>query len=339
MIDVMIPESMRRQHEQADAGFCLLPAPAKVNLFLHVVGQRADGYHMLQTVFQFIDLYDYLSFKARDDGQIRVHLPQYPHLKTADNLIYRAAQRLRDQAPTQAARLGADIWCHKHIPMGGGLGGGSSNAATTLIALNRLWGLGLSRSELQSIGLTLGADVPVFIFGQPAFAEGLGERLQAVPATPGTAILWLPQLSVATAQVFADEGLTRDTKPVNIFDFVDWHESLEKGLSTFDVRGSLLGSDGRVSLFGKNDLQPVAAKQHPQLQLLLDGLQSQGLHASVSGSGSSVFALYATAPLANRQLELFRYRIQFDTKTRDNLDVQSTLCHFLNAHPLYSWLG
>jgi len=332
-MDLMIPQGMRRQHEQADAGYCLLPAPAKINLFLHVIGQRDDGYHRLQTVFQFIDLSDYLSFRYRDDGQINVHLPQYPNLKTADNLIYRAAQRLQ-----AGSHHGVDIWCHKHIPMGGGLGGGSSNAATTLIALNKLWGLGLSRQKLQSIGLELGADVPIFIFGQPAFAEGLGERLQPVPAVSGTLVLWLPDLSVATAQVFADPSLTRDSKEVNIFNFIDWHESLQKALSTFDVRDSLVGCDGQIILFGHNDLQSVAAKQHPQLQLLLDSLQSHGVHASVSGSGSSAFALYATAPLANRQLELFRARIQFDTKARDNLDVQSTLCHCLNAHPLYSWL-
>jgi len=333
-MDLTIPPEMRRLHEQADAGYCLLPAPAKINLFLHVVGQQDDGYHRLQTVFQFIDLCDYLSFRYRDDGQINVHLPQYPNLKTADNLIYRAARRLQADS-----HHGVDIWCHKHIPMGGGLGGGSSNAATTLIALNKLWGLGLSRQKLQAIGLELGADVPVFIFGQPAFAEGLGERLQAVPPMQGTLVLWLPDLTVATAQVFSDPDLTRSTKGVTIFDFIGWHESLQKAYGHFDIRDSVVGYDGQVNLFGHNDLQPVAAKQHPQLQLLLDDLQSLGVHASVSGSGSSAFALYATAPLANRHLELFRAKIQFDTKIRDNLDVQSTLCHCLNAHPLYSWLS
>src|SRR5690625_2265534 len=252
MIDVMIPESMRRQHEQADAGFCLLPAPAKVNLFLHVVGKRGRGHHTLPTVFQFIDLYDYLSFKARDDGQIRVHLPQYPHLKTADNLIYRAAQRLRDQAPNQAARLGADIWCHKHIPMGAGLGGGSSNAATTLIALNRLWGLGLVRAALMPIALELGADVPVFVFGQPAFAQGVGEQLSATAAIPAQVLLFTPDLFVSTKAAFSAPDLTRDTERVSIYDFTNW----------------LKAYGSQNDCFGRNDLQKVAFKLHPELYRL-----------------------------------------------------------------------
>lgn len=334
MVDLLIPESIRCLHEQADAGYCLLPAPAKVNLFLHVVGRRADGYHLLQTVFQFIDLYDYLSFRRRDDGQIHVHLPQYPDIKEQDNLIYRAAQRL-----SRYTEQGVDIWCHKHIPIGGGLGGGSSNAATTLIALNRLWDLGFSRQELQSIGLELGADVPIFIFGQPAFAEGLGEQLQAVPAVEAALALWVPDVFVATAQVFSDKDLTRDTKPVNIFDFIGWHESLQRALCSFDSRDSLVGSSGQIRLFGHNDLQPVAVKQHPQLGVLLDCLQDQNIHANVSGSGSSVFALFATTPLANRQIEQFQCRILFDTKPRDEVSVQSTVCQLLEQHPLYSWLS
>lgn len=333
-MDIAIPEPLRRQHEQADMGYCLLPAPAKINLFLHVVGQRTNGYHLLQTVFQFVDLYDYLSFRYRDDGQIRVHLPQYPNIKNQDNLIYRAAKMLQG-----TSRHGVDIWCHKQIPIGGGLGGGSSNAATTLIALNRLWGLGLTRQQLQSIGLELGADVPIFIYGQPAFAEGLGEQLQAVPATPGSLVLWMPNVFVATAQVFKDKGLTRDTKQVRIFDFVDWHESLQRNLTTFDIRDSLIGSNGQIRLFGRNDLQPVAIRQHGQLDMLMQHLQSYGVHANISGSGSSVFALFATTPLANRHLEQFRDRILFDAKIRDNLDVQSTICNLLDAHPLYSWLS
>src|SRR5690606_9068822 len=173
-------------------------APAKLNLFLHVVGRRADGYHLLQTVFRFIDLADTLHFEARADGAIgRAY--ELPGVAESDDLVVRAARSLQLATGT---RQGAQIDLRKRIPQGGGLGGGSSDAATTLIALNRLWGTGLSRSQLMRLALPLGADVPVFVFGQSAFAQGVGEDLTAVALPPAAYLVVQPDAGVPTAAVF-----------------------------------------------------------------------------------------------------------------------------------------
>lgn len=224
-----------------------VPAPAKLNLFLHVVGRRADGYHLLQTVFRFVDLCDTLHFDARADGQIgrSYDLPGVP---AEQDLVVRAARALQRATGTQA---GAQIGLHKRIPQGGGLGGGSSDAATTLIALNRLWGTGLSRRELMSLALPLGADVPVFVFGQSAFAEGVGEDLTAVELPPAAYLLAQPDASVPTAEIFGAPDLTRDSDSITIADFLAQPNSA----------------------FGRNDLEPAVFRRYPRIEYSAEWLK------------------------------------------------------------------
>ena len=244
------------------------PAPAKLNLFLHVVGRRADGYHLLQTAFRLLDWGDTLDFALRTDGRIR-RVNEVPGVAEADDLVVRAARLL--QART-GSTLGADITVHKVLPMGGGIGGGSSDAATTLIALNRLWGCGLSRAELQALGLTLGADVPVFIFGQDAFAEGVGEALQPLALPPAWYVVISPGVSVPTAEIFSAKDLTRNTAPIKMADF--------------------------VASTTRNDLQAVACSRYPEVQSAIDWL-GQHAPARMTGSGSCVFAEVASAQHAD----------------------------------------
>ena len=238
------------------------PAPAKLNLFLHVTGRRPDGYHLLQTVFQLLAHGDTLHFDARDDGAIR-RSTDVPGVPEESDLIVRAAKLLAARFPER--KLGADIAIEKRLPMGGGVGGGSSDAATTLMALNHLWQTGLTRNELMALGLQLGADVPFFIFGANAFAEGVGEELQAV-ATPDTWYVVLePGVMVPTAAIFSSPHLTRETKPVIITDFL----------------AAAVG-------FGKNDLQTVACELFPPVAEALKWLGQYG-QARMTGSGACVF--------------------------------------------------
>lgn len=249
------------------------PAPAKLNLFLHVVGQRPDGYHLLQTVFRFIDYGDSLSFAVRDDGQI-LRLNSLPGLEPERDLTVRAA-RLLQQA--SGCRLGVDIALEKRLPMGGGLGGGSSDAATVLLALNRLWNLNLSRIELQELGLRLGADVPVFLFGEGAFAEGIGEKLQPVALPAAWYVVLVPPVAVSTPEIFASRELTRDTKPIKMSDF----------------------STG----CGSNDLEPVVCRKYPQVAEYLAWLRGFG-DARMTGSGACVFAGFSDEEEARRVFSL-----------------------------------
>jgi 4-diphosphocytidyl-2-C-methyl-D-erythritol kinase len=247
-----------------------LPAPAKLNLFLHVTGRRADGYHTLQSAFQLIGLADWIDVERRADGAIvrEGDLLSAPD----DDLSVRAARAL--QAATGCA-LGATIRVAKRIPAGSGLGGGSSDAATTLLALNRLWELGLSRADLQRIALALGADVPFFLHGTNAFAEGVGERLSTLSTgAEWYAVIW-PQVHVSTKEIFADPGLTRNTKPTKIADF-----SAAAGLHPH--------ASTRNGLFGANDLEPVARRRFPAIDQALGLLQRHG-PARMTGSGSAVF--------------------------------------------------
>jgi 4-diphosphocytidyl-2-C-methyl-D-erythritol kinase len=238
------------------------PAPAKINLFLHVVGRRADGYHLLQTLFRFLDYGDTLRFFPRADGKIALVTP-LSGVPPEHNLCVRAARLL--QAET-GCKHGVDIALEKRLPMGGGLGGGSSNAATTLLALNHLWQLGLSRARLQELALTLGADVPVFVFGQNAFAEGVGERLTALELPETWCLLLMPPVAAPTARIFAAPDLRRDTPCIRA---ADWRPG-----------------------FGHNDLEPVAAALYPQINEYLVWLRARaGQTASrMSGSGACVFA-------------------------------------------------
>lgn len=252
------------------------PAPAKLNLFLHVLGRRADGYHLLQSVFRLIDLCDWIGVEARDDGQI-VRVNDVPGVAPENDLAVRAAQLLRAHAGVAlGATLGANIAVDKHIPMGGGLGGGSSDAATTLMALNRVWGLGLSRAELASLGLQLGADVPFFLYGQNAWVEGIGEVLTATTVPPAWYVVLSPGVAVPTAQIFAAPELTRHGKALKITSFFT-------GL-------------------GRNDLEPVVKKRFPQVAQALEWLESFG-EARMSGSGSSVFAAFDNEARAREILE------------------------------------
>lgn len=238
-----------------------LPAPAKLNLFLHILGRRADGYHELQTLFQFLDHADELHFAPREDGQIRLHtdVPGVPH---DSNLIVRAARQLQEQS---GCRLGADIWLDKHLPMGGGIGGGSSDAATTLVGLNHLWRLGWDEDRLAALGLGLGADVPVFVRGRAAFAEGVGEKLTPVELEEPWFLVAVPQVFVSTAEVFSDPELTRDTAPIKV--------------------RSLLGVDGR------NDCQTVVEKRYPAVRNALMSL-NKFTSARLTGTGACVFGSF-----------------------------------------------
>lgn len=241
-------------------------APAKINLFLHITGRRPDGYHTLQSVFQLLDFYDTLQLSVREDGKV-IHNNPLPNVPAESDLCVRAAQTLQEAT---GCKLGVNITLEKRIPMGGGLGGGSSDAATMLLALNQLWSLHLSRQQLMHIGLTLGADVPVFIFGQTAWAEGVGEELTAIelPADmqSQTYLVLTPHENVPTAQIFANSRLTRDTKPLKIADF---------------------SSQANSNLF-RNDLENVVCEEFPSVATTLKWLNQHG-QARMSGSGASVF--------------------------------------------------
>ena len=245
------------------------PAPAKLNLFLHVTGRRADGYHLLQTVFQLLDRSDTLDFAVRDDGRIH-RTNDVAGVPEDTDLVVRAARLL--QTAGGKSHLGADITVHKQLPMGGGLGGGSSDAATTLMALNHLWQTGLTRTQLMTLGLQLGADVPFFLFGRNAFAEGVGEELIALETANRWFVVIEPGVSVPTAIIFSSEELTRDTKVVKITDFPEAH--------------NLFDSD-----FGKNDLEVVAAKQFPPVAEAINWLKTFG-NARMTGSGACVFCSF-----------------------------------------------
>ncbi|HEY8027225.1 MAG TPA: 4-(cytidine 5'-diphospho)-2-C-methyl-D-erythritol kinase [Burkholderiaceae bacterium] len=241
-------------------------APAKLNLFLHVTGRRPDGYHLLQTVFQLLDVGDTLHFDARADNKLH-RTTDIPGVPEQNDLIIRAASLLQTAARQRfpQRQFGADIAVQKRLPMGGGLGGGSSDAATTLMALNRLWQTGFTKQELMALGLQLGADVPFFIFGMNAFAEGVGEELQTVDTPDTWYVIIEPGVSVPTAAIFSATDLTRDSKPVIISDF----------------------SRATVG-FGKNDLQAVASKLFPPIGEAVEWLAQFGV-ARMTGSGACVF--------------------------------------------------
>src|SRR5437763_1768013 len=223
------------------------PAPAKLNLFLHVTGRRPDGYHLLQSVFQLIDHGDTLHFDLRDDGQI-VRTTDVPGVPAEQDLIVRALRALQAEYEKRHGHPppGIEVAVEKRLPMGGGLGGGSSDAATALMAANFLWRAGLSDAELMALGLPLGADIPFFLFGQTAFAEGVGEALQAVPGPDCWYVVIEPGVSVPTAAIFTAPDLTRGTKAITIADFLGRETSSKH----------LVG-------FGKNDLQDEAVRLFP----------------------------------------------------------------------------
>ncbi|MBI4293388.1 MAG: 4-(cytidine 5'-diphospho)-2-C-methyl-D-erythritol kinase [Betaproteobacteria bacterium] len=239
------------------------PAPAKLNLFLHVVGRREDGYHLLQSAMRLIDCCDQVRFSPLRTSRIALAKP-LQDVEESRELCVRAARLLQAQTGCQN---GVEIRIDKNIPMGGGLGGGSSDAATTLMVLNRLWNLGLDRSRLMGLGLQLGADVPFFIFGQSAFAEGIGERLAPITLPAAWYLVLVPPVSVSTQEVFATLNLTQNTKSIKI--------------SSFSVG------------FGRNDLESAVCRRYPVVARYLGWLKAYG-DARMSGSGACVFTEFST---------------------------------------------
>lgn len=277
------------------------PAPAKLNLFLHVLGRRDDGYHLLQTVFRLIDRSDRVGIEVTRAGEIR-RIDETPGVEPETDLCLRAARLLREAALArlgpEAATLGVEIGLEKNLPIGGGLGGGSSDAATVLLVLNRLWGVGFAREELMALGLQLGADVPVFLFGESALGEGVGERLTQLSLAPAWYLVLVPQVSVSTKEIFSSGALTRDTKPLKMLPF-------------------LPGS-------GKNDLQVVATALYPAVAAHLEWLSKHG-DARMTGSGACVFAEFATEAQA-RAVEAMLQG-----------GMRGFVARGLDRHPLYQW--
>ena len=273
-----------------------LMSPAKLNLFLHITGRRADGYHNLQTLFQLLDYGDELSFHLRQDGRITLE-PGIPGVEFEQNLIIRAARLLE---PHRQSAQGVDIRLLKRLPMGGGIGGGSSNAATTLVALNHLWQCNLGMSELLQFGLTLGADVPVFIQAQTAWAEGVGERLQPIEMQTKWFLVVQPVCHVSTAVIFSHKDLTRNTPAIKVAAF------LERG--------------------GRNDCETLVRRLYPQVDEALNWLAKFDNNAQMTGTGACVFASFESAEKAQFvQAQLPKHLPGF-------------VAQGINQSPLYKWL-
>ena len=269
---------------QEGSGQCVddaieLPAPAKLNLFLHVVGRRADGYHELQTVFQFLDLVDRVRIARRKDTLLR-RTAATSGVSEADDLVMRAARLLRDESRIEA---GADIAVEKRIPLGGGLGGGSSDAASTLVGLNRLWGLGMDADRLAALGVKLGADVPVFVRGRAAWAEGVGERLAPVALEQPWYVLLVLPFEVSTAGVFDAPALTRNTPRIRMNGLL--RSRCEPPDSPVRIE-HLLSS-------ARNDCEPVVREMHPEVGEAIDWLSEHG-RARMTGTGATVFAPFGS---------------------------------------------
>jgi 4-diphosphocytidyl-2-C-methyl-D-erythritol kinase len=281
--------------------FLTCPAPAKLNLFLLVTGRRPDGYHTLQTLFRFIDRADELTFALRRDGRV-TRVAEVAGVTESSDLTLHAARLLQTEAD---CGLGVEIGLRKHLPVGGGLGGGSSDAATTLVALNRLWGLRLPRARLQELALKLGADVPVFVFGRNAWAEGIGEQLWPVELLPAWYFVLVPPVVVSTADVFADPELTRSTAPVTIRAF----------------------SEGCASsgLFGRNDLEATVCRRYPEVSLHLRWLRRFG-PAALTGSGACVYCPFDSETSARSALAQLP------------AGMQGFVARGLAHHPLWDWL-
>lgn len=273
-----------------------LLSPAKLNLFLHITGRRPDGYHNLQTLFQLLDYGDEMTFDIRRDGQITLS-PDLPGVAFEQNLIIKAVRKLETY---KTAEAGVDIQLNKRLPMGGGIGGGSSNAATTLVALNQLWRCGLTKNQLQTIGLQLGADVPVFINAQTAWAEGVGEALEAVKMQPKWFLVVQPDCHVSTAEIFLHKDLTRDTSAIKVAAF------LERG--------------------GKNDCEALVRRLYPQVDKALNWLQKFDRNARMTGTGACVFASFESAEKAQQVRALLPS------------DLPGFVAQGVNQSPLYKLL-
>ncbi|MFY9513186.1 MAG: 4-(cytidine 5'-diphospho)-2-C-methyl-D-erythritol kinase [Rubrivivax sp.] len=283
-----------------------VPAPAKLNLFLHIVGRRADGYHLLQSPFQLIDWADHLHFERRDDGRLARHDlgPALP----ADDLCLRAARALQAASGTA---LGVDITVDKQLPWGAGMGGGSSDAASTLLALNRLWSLHWPRRRLLELGATLGADVPFFVGGHNAFVEGIGERLTPAALLPQWFAVVKPDVEIATRDIFEHPMLKRDSESVILMGSLAEDPELKQFCNGY----------------GRNDLQPPAQQRCPEVALAARWLEARYGNSRMTGSGSAVFARAGTGdqPVA--------------TWAADELPPRwvGRLCRGLQVHPLVGW--
>ena len=249
------------------------PAPAKINLFLHITGRRDDGYHLLQSTFQFLDIVDEIAFDITEDGTIS-RLTDIPGVAEADDLIIRAAKLLQKSSGTE---LGATMQIKKNLPMGGGLGGGSSDAATVLVVLNQLWKTGLNKQQLADLGLRLGADVPVFVHGVSAFVEGVGEQITAIEPPEKWILVIHPKINVSTAHIFNDSGLTRDCAAIKIC----------------DLSGAVLN----------NVCEPIACKHYPEIAEAIKWLSGYNRSARMTGTGACVFAEFDSQHEAEELLQ------------------------------------
>ena len=272
-----------------------VPAPGKLNLFLHVTGRRSDGYHLLQSTFMLIDWWDVLHFDLREDGQL-LRQDLGPSLPALD-LSLQAAYALQQASGTS---LGALIRVQKNLPAEAGLGGGSSDAASTLLALNRLWGLNWPLSRLLPLGQQLGADVPFFLGGRNAWVQGIGEQLQPIELPPARFVVLKPQQGLSTATIFQDPALVRDSRPATMLDFA-----------------------ARPYAFGRNDLQAVAQRLCPEVNQALKWLENQSLQPRMTGSGSAVFAKIEPSTVLAHPPEGWTWRI----------------CSNLEVHPLHRWVS
>jgi len=267
------------------------PAPGKLNLCLHVLGRRADGMHELQTVFRLIDRCDRVGIRARDDAEIR-----FSGVFGEENLCLRAARLLQSAA---GCAQGADLSIEKQLPVGGGLGGGSSDAATVLLVLNRIWKLNLKKEKLMELGVRLGADVPVFLFGRNALGEGVGERLQRLDLGPAWYLVLTPQVPVSTKEIFSNASLTRDTKPLKMSPFLSGQ--------------------------GRNDLESVAVRRYPEIAHHLAWLRKRSPQARMTGSGACVFAEFP------REEDAVALHSELPAAMR------GFVARGLERHPLYEW--
>jgi len=291
-----------------------VPAPAKLNLFLHVIGRRADGYHLLQSPFVLIDWVDVMHFERRSDGALRRHDlgPELP----ADDLCLRAAHAL--QAASGYA-LGADISIDKQVPWGAGMGGGSSDAASTLLALNRLWGLHWPRERLLALAGKLGADVPFFVGGQNAFVEGIGERLTPMAVPRSWFAVIKPPMALATRDIFEHRLMVRDTEPVIVTGYLVDVQNLADRVTGV----------GFESEFGRNDLQPPAQDQCPEVAQAARWLDQKFGNSRMTGSGSAVFARLGTGDQPVATLPVAKLPPGWVGR----------LCRSLEQHPLLDWAG
>lgn len=307
-----------------------VPAPAKLNLFLHVLGRRPDGYHELESLFQFIDWNDYLSFSVRDDGVVS-RANAVPGVAQEADLCVRAARLLQAESGTDQ---GVEVRVEKNLPMGAGLGGGSSDAATTLLVLNRLWHLDWPRDRLQQLALRLGADVPVFVLGQNAFAQGVGEQLSPVDLPQVWYLVLVPAVHVSTAAIFSHPELTRNSKSIKMLDFPDTaifsrqrsDKDVEIGAEIDAERTAFVGLVEWLQRNTRNDLQSVVCQQHPQVEQAISWV---GRHASarMTGSGAGVFAMFARKHEAK------------DVLARLPEGIEGAVVQGLARHPLCDWVG